>query len=524
MRRKVKTVGAFTLAVVMALSIAVPISFADEPAAKTPEANSAIDLAKPTAEALTSPADNPAAKPLGETNGSSANEKNQARHTVSYKFENAPSWRPLVSEAKELLPASQSNVENGTKVVPPAITPLEIKANNGIWRFQGWDKPEATVDGANVTFVGKWVLDQYKPLFASYDFVASMASKKAGYDKLPQEVLALLPLAREGLKNGDVVNHPLSAGTEVKVEGGKWVFDGWPSGNTSTIDGNLLTTGSWTFKKDKPAPAPATASRVILNVHLSVNGKRSFPTADTLDKMKPALVAADGTRVEPLEIASNGFSFNFKDVPEGDYALEFSMPQEYRFLAGSTGSMGAYVNSGDTVQVKAGRVVRNIYTQLELIPKTTDPADPGTDQGSDSGNDSDANQGNQGGDSGTNPGVDQNDEDTDQGTNPDPDQGNQGAGQGNHDASQNDKGAGSGAGQSDRGIGQSDPSANQSGTVRSNAPSTQVSQAQLNNAKTLPQTGDESGMAIVGIVGVAAAAGLSLVAASLAKTRRKSRR
>lgn len=295
-------------------------------------------------------------------------------HAVTYEFKSSVAWRTLSQEVKDLLPAAQAGVADGTRVVPPAPAATEVRGDGGVWRFLGWDKAEATVDGADVKFVGTWKIEQYEPLFADYHFSPSTKSVDAGHDRLPEEVLDLLPAPIEGLKDGDVVHHPQPARTEVEVDGGKWVFDGWPMGDTRVMNGNLGTYASWTFVEN--APAPATARLVQLNVHLLVDGGRDYPDAGMLGQMSPALVAADGARVEPSGIAANGFTFEFADVPEGEYALEFSLPQGYRFAAGETASMGAYVDSGSKVQVKAGNVVNNFYTQLQPVHAAVDPAGP----------------------------------------------------------------------------------------------------------------------------------------------------
>lgn len=129
-------------------------------------------------------------------------------------------------------------------------------------------------------------------------------------------------------------------------------------------------------EEGEEASTPATAERVKLNVHLLVDGERQYPDASMLNQMNPALVSAAGTRVEPSGIAANGFTFDFTEVPEGDYSLEFSLPQGYRFAAGNAGSMGSYLDSGAALHVTAGNIVNNLYTQLEPVPAPADPAGP----------------------------------------------------------------------------------------------------------------------------------------------------
>ena len=397
-----------------------------------------------------------------------ADEPAAGAHTVNYEFKNLPAYRPLPQRVKDLLPAPQADVADGTVVTPPELAVTQVKDLSGIWHFQGWDKTTATVDGADVTFTGTWKLTQYKTFFASYNFVLSKASIDKGHTTLPQEVIDLIPDAMEGLTDGQVITHPTPAKTEVTAEGGKWVFAGWPLGNTATVqNGNILTVGEWNFveEPDKPTmkytvtfkfvsltngtdgkprelpqevldllPAPLTnleagtnvtyptlaktevpaeggkwvftgwpggtgititgsvlevggwrfdkgsppvevAKRVQLNVHTLVDGKKGFATKDMLEQMNPVLRSDDGQEVKPVRIADNGFTFNFENVPAGEYTLAFTYPAGYRFAPGKVGSdmFGDYLDTGAKVTVTAGNVVNNFYTRLEKTPDGPNP-------------------------------------------------------------------------------------------------------------------------------------------------------
>ena len=392
-------------------------------------------------------------------------------HTVNYEFKNLPAYRSLPQRVKDLLPAPQTDVADGTVVTPPELAVTQVKDLSGIWHFQGWDKKTATVDGADVTFTGTWKLTQYKTFFASYNFVPSKASMDKGHTTLPQEVIDLIPDAMEGLTDGQVITHPTPAKTEVEVDGGKWVFAGWPVGNTATVqNGNIVTVAEWNFveEPDKPTmkftvtfkfvsltngtdgkprelpqevldllPAPITnleagthvdcptlakteipaeggkwvftgwpagtgitgititgsalvvggwrfdkestpvevAKRVQLNVHTLVDGKKNFATKDMLEQMNPVLRAEDGQEVKPVRIADNGFTFDFEQVPAGEYTLAFTYPAGYRFAPGKVGSdmFGDYLDTGAKVTVTAGYVVNNFYTRLEKTPDEPNP-------------------------------------------------------------------------------------------------------------------------------------------------------
>lgn len=396
----------------------------------------------------------------------------EGSYTVSYEFESGPAWRPLDQAAKDLLPAAQDDVPDDTRVVPPALAVTEVKGASGIWRFQGWDKPEATVDGADVTFVGTWKHEQYKTLFSTYHFSPSKKSVDAGHDKLPKEVLDLVPDAIEGLKEGEVITHPQPARTEVEADGGKWVFDGWPMGNTGTMNGNMGTYATWTFVED---PAITTADRVDLGVYTLVDGTVGRATVDMLDQMKPALVAADGTRVEPARHGYVGdFVFEFHDVPEGEYEISFSYPDGWQFRPGAMPLVPDFVDSGAKVWVKAGSDVLHIRTQLEPVPAVVDPTDP------------------------TDPAVDP----VDPGSVAEP-----GSAGGSGDLGEAGNSGNEDSGKAAEG--------GESGKTASGQPTNHAASRESASPKALPKTGDEIGIAALGAAGAAfvAAAALALAKA-----------
>lgn len=45
---------------------------------------------------------------------------------------------------------------DGTIVTPSVPTSTEVKTDDGVWVFKGWDRERTTIAGANVEFIGKW--------------------------------------------------------------------------------------------------------------------------------------------------------------------------------------------------------------------------------------------------------------------------------------------------------------------------------------------------------------------------------
>lgn len=166
-------------------------------------------------------------------------------------------------------------------------------------------------------------------------------------------------------------------------------FTGWLADTALTIDGRTVAAGNpihpedltkiavsdatpshviFTAAYDTVVPQPV-AKRVAFNVHILVDGQKGFATKDLLAEMEPVLLAVDSTEIRPTKIDDNGFTFQFENVPAGEYTLTFTYPAGYRFAPGKVGSdaLGDYSDTGSKVTVTDGSVVNNFYTQLEKL-------------------------------------------------------------------------------------------------------------------------------------------------------------
>ncbi|MGL9728637.1 leucine-rich repeat protein [Enterococcus sp. DIV0756] len=104
---------------------------------------------------------------MGATDGSiESNEQPKLeRYLAHYRFENATHPNvDLPKEIKDLLPKSTGGYGNNRNVVANDTVPNEVKTADGrAWAFLGWDENDKTINGADVTFVGRWQ-------FKGYDF------------------------------------------------------------------------------------------------------------------------------------------------------------------------------------------------------------------------------------------------------------------------------------------------------------------------------------------------------------------
>ena len=74
----------------------------------------------------------------------------------THEFVSGTAGKELPQEVKSLLPSDQANLSDGTKATPTQPVKTEVKTADGSWSFQSYDKNEATINGADVHFVGTW--------------------------------------------------------------------------------------------------------------------------------------------------------------------------------------------------------------------------------------------------------------------------------------------------------------------------------------------------------------------------------
>ena len=179
------------------------------------------------------------------------------KYKVSYKFESATEGKTLPKEVTDLLPTDSKEYDDNTEVTPVTLTTKEVKVTGGKWTFKEWTPETATINKANVEFVGKWEFEEDKPIptekyKVTYKFESGTEGKQ-----IPTEVMKLLPQEETGKEDKTHVTPVKLDKTEVKVTDGNWKFEGWAP-LEQTINGkNVTFIGVWTFtKKEEPQPTP----------------------------------------------------------------------------------------------------------------------------------------------------------------------------------------------------------------------------------------------------------------------------
>ena len=73
-----------------------------------------------------------------------------------HEFVSGTPGKELPQEVKDLLPATDKNLSNGSQVTPTQPSQTEVKTAEGTWSFKSYDKASETINGADVKFTGTW--------------------------------------------------------------------------------------------------------------------------------------------------------------------------------------------------------------------------------------------------------------------------------------------------------------------------------------------------------------------------------
>lgn len=191
------------------------------------------------------------------------------KHTIFYVFESGTDGKDLPQEVMDKKPADNPNALNGSPVQIFNIEDVEVP--DGTWKLEGWYREvegerklidsEVMVEDEDITVYGVW---KFTEKTKKYNVEFSFYSVTKGKE-LPDEIKAKLPANQTNVLKGTVITLPTYE--DVKVEGGKWVFEGWlletefgyidVKNEVVVNNGNLFLAGPWRFEADKkPQPKP----------------------------------------------------------------------------------------------------------------------------------------------------------------------------------------------------------------------------------------------------------------------------
>ena len=196
-------------------------------------------------------------------------EPDPEKYNVTFHFVTLTLGKELPAEVLTKKPANQSDVPSGTVIALPKYE--DVKVEGGTWKFRYWYlslgdhgnevENEITVENADLFLIGGWEFEK-DPEPKKYNVEFSFYSVTKGKE-LPDEIKAKLPANQINVLKGTVITLPTYE--DVKVEGGKWIFEGWlletefgyidVKNEVVVNNGNLFLAGPWRFEADKkPAP------------------------------------------------------------------------------------------------------------------------------------------------------------------------------------------------------------------------------------------------------------------------------
>ena len=77
-------------------------------------------------------------------------------YKATHEFVSGTAGKELPQAVKDILPSDKPNLADGTKATPTQPVKTEVETSDGAWSFQSYNKNEATINGADVHFVGTW--------------------------------------------------------------------------------------------------------------------------------------------------------------------------------------------------------------------------------------------------------------------------------------------------------------------------------------------------------------------------------
>ena len=200
------------------------------------------------------------------------------KYDVNYKFVAKGTTKELPDNVKTLLPPHKK-VADGTTVKASSFIAKKVTDvdNDGVWSFEGWDKEEQTVNGADITFVGTWTF-KAKTYEAFHKFESLTKGKK-----LPADVLKRLPANKKNIVHKEVVMPGDMDKSDVKDGNGMWTFKGWTPEKATVNKDDVYFTGRWEYKENQVNP-PKKTFKVV---HKFVSGTKGMDLDEKIIKRLP---------------------------------------------------------------------------------------------------------------------------------------------------------------------------------------------------------------------------------------------
>ena len=209
-----------------------------------------------------------------------------------HEFVSGTPGKELPQEVKDLLPATDKNLSNGSQVTPTQPSQTEVKTAEGTWSFKSYDKASETINGADAHFVGTWEFTPAPTYKATHEFVSGTPGKE-----LPKEVKDLLPADQTDLKDGSQATPTQPSQTKVKTAEGTWNFESYDK-TSETINGSdVKFVGTWKFTA---IPVPTVTHKAV---HEFVSGTKGKELPQEVKSLLPVdqTDLKDGSQATPTQ-------------------------------------------------------------------------------------------------------------------------------------------------------------------------------------------------------------------------------
>ena len=214
------------------------------------------------------------------------------KYRVTYTYESATNGKALPEFIKA--PVDENLYKNGKTVTPTMLDNDEFKVEGGYWKFDGYDKKEATINNDNVNFIGKWKFVATMP-WTELQYRVTYTYESATEGKnLPDIITA--PVNNSLCKNGTEITPTQPDNTKVKVEDGYWKFDGYTPEKATVNNNNINFIGKWSFVKTEPWTE--LQYRVSYSYESATEGK-NLP--DTITVPADSKIYKNGTEITPIQ-------------------------------------------------------------------------------------------------------------------------------------------------------------------------------------------------------------------------------
>ncbi|QLB52679.1 Cna B-type domain-containing protein [Streptococcus sanguinis] len=242
-------------------------------------------------------------------------------YKATHEFVSGTAGKELPQEVKSLLPSDKSDLADGTKATPTQPVKTEVETSDGSWSFQSYDKNEATINGADATFVGTWTFVAKPSPVPTYKSTHEFVSGTAGKE-LPQEVKDLLPTDKSDLVDGTKATPTQPAKTEVKTADGTWTFKSYDKTEETINGADAKFVGTWNFVAT-PTPAPTYKA-----THEFVSGTAGKELPQEVKSLLPNDKSdlADGTKTTPTqpvktEVETSDGSWSFQSYDKNEATI-----------------------------------------------------------------------------------------------------------------------------------------------------------------------------------------------------------